>query len=111
MTLPIPQEMIDLLELEPLNTSQSVYGFKGYYPVLDTSLMWYNEMTHEWRIAERIKTSIYLYGWYYYGVMPCNKPTDMVKHLILLKHQIDDAVLYIKETKIKNKLKKIKEDF
>ena len=38
MTLPIPQEMIDLLGLEPLNPSQNVYGFKGYYPVLDTSL-------------------------------------------------------------------------
>lgn len=35
MTLPLPQEMIDLLGLELLHPSQNVYGFKGYYPVLD----------------------------------------------------------------------------
>jgi hypothetical protein len=35
----------------------------------------------------------------------------MVQHLINLKRQIDDSVLYVKEIKVKNKLKKIKEDF
>lgn len=54
MTLPIQQEMIDLLGLELLHPSQNVYGFNGYYPVLDTSLMWYNEITHGWRLCERI---------------------------------------------------------
>ena len=111
MTLPIPQEMIDLLGLELLYPSQNVYGFKGYYPVLDTSLMWYNEITHEWKLAERINISVDLAGWYYYGVMPCNNPTDMTKHLIRLKRQVEEASLQVKEAKIKNKLNKIKEDF
>ena len=30
---------------------------------------------------------------------------------INIKRQIDDSLLYLKEAKIKNKLKKIKEDF
>lgn len=111
MTLPIQQEMIDLLGLEPLHPSQNVYGFKGYYPVLDTSLMWYNGMTHEWKLAQKVKISKNLEGWYYYGVIPCNNPTDMTKHLIRLKRQIEEASLYVKKAKIKNKLNKIKEDF
>lgn len=73
--------------------------------------MWYNEITHEWRLCERIKISKNLAGWYYYGVMSCNNPTDMTKHLIRLKRQIEEASLYAKEAKIKNKLNKIKEDF
>lgn len=41
----LPQEMIDLLDLELRDLYQSEYGFKGYYPVLETHLMWYNENT------------------------------------------------------------------
>lgn len=111
MELPLPQEMLDLLDLELRDPSQMEYGFKGYYPVLETHLLWYNENTGEWKIAEKIKVSKNLEGWYYYGVFPMNNPAAITQHLINLKRQIDDAVLYVKEAKIKNKLKKIKEDF
>lgn len=111
MELPLPQDMINLLELELRDPSQMEYGFKGYYPVLETHLLWYNENTDEWKIAEKIKVSKNLEGWYYYGVFPMNNPAAITQHLINLKRQIDDAVLYVKETKIKNKLKKLKEDF
>lgn len=111
MELPLPQDMIDLLDLELRDPSQMEYGFKGYYPVLETHLLWYNENTGEWKIAEKIKVSKNLEGWYYYGVFPMNNPAAITQHLINLKRQIDDAVLYVKEAKIKNKLKKIKEDF
>ena len=110
MTLPLPAEMIDLLELELIDPSQMEYGFKGYYPVLDTHLMWYSGIDG-WKIAEKVKVSKNLSGWYYYGAIPINREAAMVQHLINLKRQIDDSVLYVKETIIKNKLKKIKEDF
>ena len=110
MTLSLPQEMIDLLDLELIDTSQMEYGFKGYYPVLDTHLIWYSGIDG-WKLAEKIKVSKNLEGWYYYGSIPINRESDMTQHLIYLKRQIDDSILYIKETKIKNKLKKIKEDF
>ena len=109
--LTLPQEMIDLLELEMRKPSESEYGFKGLYPVLETHLMWYNITECQWRLAEKIKVSKNLSGWYYYGVREINSTAQMTQHLISLKHQIDDAVLYIKETKVKNKLNKIKEDF
>lgn len=108
---PLTQEMIDLLGLELRDPSQNEYGFKGYYPVLETHLMWYNENTRVWKTAERIKISKNLAGWYYYGVIPFNREAPMVQHLINLKRQIDEASLNVKEAKIKNKLKKIKEDF
>lgn len=50
-------------------------------------------------------------GWYYFGSLPINNSAAIAQHLINLKRQIDDSVLYIKETKVNNKLKKIKEDF
>lgn len=109
--LTLPQEMIDLLDLEMRNPVQSEYGFKGLYPVLETHLMWYNAADCQWRVAEKVKVSKNLAGWYYYGMLPMNHTAEMAQHIIRLKHQIDDASLYIKETKIKNKLKKIKEDF
>lgn len=109
--LPLPEEIIDLLDLELIDPFQNEYGFKGYCPVLDTHLMWYSESTGEWKIAEKVKVSKNLSGWYYYGAIPINREAAMVQHLINLKRQIDDSVLYVKETIIKNKLKKIKEDF
>lgn len=110
MTSTLPQDMIDLLDLELRDPSQSEYGFKGYYPVLETHLMWYSGIDG-WKLAERVKADKNLEGWYFYGAIPINIEAAMVQHLIRLKHQIDDSVLYIKESKIKNKLKKIKEDF
>ena len=111
MTPTLPQEMIDLLGLELRDPDQNEYGFKGYYPVLETHLMWYSGIEDGWKLAERIKVSKNLEGWYYYGAIPINREAAIAQHLIRLKDQIDDAVLYVKETKIKNKLKKIKEDF
>lgn len=111
MTLPISQEMIDLLGLEPLHPSQNVYGFKGYYPVLETHLMWYSGMEDEWKLAEKVKVSKNLEGWYFYGAIPMYREADMAQHLIRLKHQIKDAVFYIKEIKVKNKLKNLQKDF
>lgn len=111
MPIPLPQKMIDLLDLEPRDLTQNEYGFKGYYPVLETHLMWYSESTGEWKFAERIKVSKNLSGWYYFGSIPIDREAPMAQHLINLKRQIDDAIFYIKETKIKNKLKKINEDF
>lgn len=107
----LPQEMIDLLDLELRDPTQGEYGFKGYYPVLETHLMWYNECTCEWKLAERVKVSKNLEGWYYFGSLPINNSAAIAQHLINLKRQIDDSVLYIKEAKVNNKLKKIKEDF
>lgn len=109
--LPLPSEMIDLLDLELIDPSQMEYGFKGYYPILDTHLMWYSGIEDGWKIAEKIKVSKNLSGWYYYGAIPINREAAMTQHLINLKRQIDDSVLYLKEAKIKNKLKKMKEDF
>lgn len=111
MTSTLPQEMIDLLDLELRNPDQNEYGFKGYYPVLETHLMWYSGIEDEWKLAEKVKVSKNLEGWYFYGAIPMNRETAMVQHLINLKRQIDDSVLYVKEIKVKNKLKKIKEDF
>lgn len=108
---PLPQEMMDLLDLELRDPAQCEYGFKGYYPVLETHLMWYNENTCELKLAERVKVSKNLEGWYYFGSLPINNSAAIAQHLINLKRQIDDSVLYIKETKVNNKLKKIKEDF
>ena len=108
---PLPQEMMDLLDLELRDPSQNEYGFKGYYPVLETHLMWYNENTCEWKLAEKVKADKNLSGWYYFGAIPLNSEAAIAQHLINLKRQIDDSVLYIKEIKVKNKLKKIKEDF
>jgi len=108
---PLPQEMIDLLDLEVRDPDQNDYGFKGYYPVLETHLMWYSGIEDEWKLAAKVKVSKNLEGWYYYGAIPMNREADMAQHLIRLKHQIDDSVLYVKEIKVKNKLKKIKEDF
>lgn len=108
---PLPQEMMDLLDLELRDPSQNEYGFKGYYPVLETHLMWYNENTCEWKLAEKVKADKNLSGWYYFGAIPLNSEAAIAQHLINLKRQIDDSVLYIKETKVNNKLKKIKEDF
>lgn len=108
---PLPQEIIDLLDLELIDPLQSEYGFKGYYPVLETHLMWYSGIEDGWKLAEKVKVSKNLSGWYFYGMIPINREADMVKHLIRLKDQINDAVLYVKETKVNNKLKKIKEDF
>lgn len=93
MTLPLPADFIDLLDLELIDPSQSQYGFKGYYPVLDTHLMWYNENTDEWNLAEKIKVSKNLYGWYYYGSIPIIRDAAITQHLINLKRQINDAVL------------------
>lgn len=107
----LPQEMIDLLDLELRDPAQNEYGFKGYYPVLETHLMWFSEIDDGWKLAEKVKVSKNLSGWYFYGAIPMNREADIAQHLIRLKNQIDDSVLYIKETKIKNKLKKIKEDF
>ena len=73
--------------------------------------MWYNENTCEWKLAEKVKADKNLSGWYYFGAIPLNSEAAIAQHLINLKRQIDDSVLYIKETKVKNKLKKIKEDF
>ena len=109
--LTLPQDMIDLLDLEMRNPVQSEYGFKGCIPSLETHLMWFNEAENQWRVAEKVKVAKNLSGWYYYGMLPVNHTAEMAQHLIRLKHQIDDAVLYIKESKLKNKLKKIKEDF
>lgn len=111
MTSTLPQEMIDLLDLELRNPDQNEYGFKGYYPVLETHLMWYSGIEDEWKLAEKVKVSKNLEGWYFYGAIPMNREADMAQHLINLKRQIDDSVLYVKEIKVKNKLKKIKEDF
>lgn len=97
MTSTLPQEMIDLLGLELRDPSQNEYGFKGYYPVLKTHLMWYSGIDDGWKLAERIKVSKNLEGWYYYGVIPINREAYIVQHLIRLKHQIDDAVLYVKQ--------------
>ena len=108
---PLPQEMMDLLDLELRDPNQDEYGFKGYYPVLETHLMWYSGIEDEWKLAAKVKVSKNLEGWYYYGAIPMNREADMAQHLIRLKHQIDDSVLYVKEIKVKNKLKKIKEDF
>lgn len=108
---PLPQEMMDLLDLELRDPTQGEYGFKGYYPILDTHLMWFSELEEVWKCAEKVKVSKNLGGWYFYGAIQINREADMAQHLIRLKHQIDDAVLYVKETKIKNKLEKIKEDF
>lgn len=107
----LPQEIMDLLDLELRDPDQNEYGFKGYYPVLETHLMWYSGIEDGWKLAERIKVSKNLEGWYYYGAIPINREADIVQHLIRLKDQIDDAVLYVKETKIKNKLKKLQKDF
>ena len=110
MTSTIPQEMIDLLDLELRDPNQDEYGFKGYYPVLETHLMWYSG-AEGWKLAEKVKADKNLSGWYYFGAIPLNSEAAITQHLINLKRQIDDAVLYIKEAKVKNKLKKIKEDF
>ena len=64
MTLPLPAEIVDLLDLELRDPSQMEYGFKGYYPVLETHLMWYSEI-EGWKFAEKIKVSKNLEGWYY----------------------------------------------
>ena len=111
MTETHPQEMMDLLDLELRDPAQGEYGFKGYYPVLETHLMWYSGIEDGWKIAEKVKVSKNLSGWYYFGAIPLNSEAAIAQHLINLKRQIDDAVLYIKEIKIKNKLNKIKEDF
>ena len=108
---PLPQEMMDLLDLELRDPNQDEYGFKGYYPVLETHLMWYSGVEDGWKIAEKVKVSKNLSGWYYFGAIPLNSEAAITQHLINLKRQIDDSVLYIKEAKVKNKLKKIKEDF
>lgn len=108
---PLPKEMMDLLDLELIDPDQCEYGFKGYSPALETHLMWYSGVTDGWKIAEKIKISKNLEGWYYYGVFPMNNSAAIAQHLINLKRQIDDSILYVKEAKIKNKLKKIKEDF
>lgn len=111
MTQTLSQEMMDLLDLELRDPAQNEYGFKGYYPILDTHLMWFSEIEDEWKLAEKVKVSKNLSGWYFYGAIPINREAAIVQHLINLKHQIKDAVFYIKETKVKNKLEKIKEDF
>ena len=108
---PLPQEMMDLLDLELRDPAQDEYGFKGYYPALETHLMWYSGVEDGWKIAEKVKVSKNLSGWYYFGAIPLNSEAAIAQHLINLKRQIDDSVLYIKEAKVKNKLKKIKEDF
>ncbi len=108
---PLPKEMMDLLDLELIDPSQNEYGFKGYCPVLETHLMWYSGIEDGWKIAEKIKVSKNLSGWYYFGAIPINREAAMAQQLINLKRQIDDSILYVKEAKIKNKLKKIKEDF
>lgn len=107
----LSQEMIDLLDLELIDPLQSEYGFKGYYPILDTHLMWYSGVEDGWKLAEKVKVSKNLSGWYFFGAIPLNSEAAIAQHLINLKRQIDDSVLYIKESKVKNKLKKIKEDF
>lgn len=109
MTIHLPKEMMDLLDLELITPSQSEYVFKGYYPVLKTHLIRYS--CYGWYLAAKVKVSKNLDGWYYYGAIQMNSETDKVQHLIRLKRQIEEASLYVKETKIKNKLKKIKEDF
>lgn len=108
---PLPKEMMDLLDLELIDPAQDEYGFKGYYPILETHLMWYSGIEDGWKIAEKVKVSKNLSGWYYFGAIPLNSEAAITQHLINLKRQIDDSVLYVKEAKIKNKLKKIKEDF
>lgn len=111
MTETLPQEMMDLLDLELRDPAQGEYGFKGYYPVLETHLMWYSGEEDGWKIAEKVKADKNLSGWYYFGAIPLNSEAAIAQHLINLKRQIDDSVLYVKEIKVKNKLKKIKEDF
>jgi len=106
-----PKELIDMLDLELRDSTQNEYGFKGYYPILDTHLMWYSRIEDGWKFAEKVKISKNLEGWYFYGAIPVNRESDMAKQLIRLKHQIDDAVLYVKEIKIKNKLKNLNKDF
>ena len=107
----LPKELIDMLDLELRDPNQNEYGFKGYYPVLDTHLKWYSGIEDGWKFAEKVKVSKSLSGWYFYGAIPINKEAAVVQHLINLKKQITDAILYVKETKIKQKLMKIKEDF
>ena len=107
----LPKELIDMLDLELRNPSQGEYGFKGYYPVLDTQLMWYIGIEDGWKFAEKVKISKNLSGWYFYGAIPINSEAAIVQHLINLKRQITDAILYVKETKIKNKLSNIEKDF
>ena len=107
----LPKELIDMLDLELRNPTQGEYGFKGYYPVLDTHLMWYSGIEDGWKFAEKVKVSKSLSGWYFYGAIPINKKAAVVQHLINLKKQITDAILYVKETKIKNKLSDLEKDF
>ena len=47
----LPQELIDLLDLELRDPTQNEYGFKGYYPVLDTHLMWYSGIEDGWKLV------------------------------------------------------------
>lgn len=106
----LPQELIDLLDLELRDPTQNEYGFKGYYPVLDTHLMWYSEK-YGWKFAEKVKISKNLSGWYFYGAIPIDSEAAIVQHLINLKRQMRDAVLYVKKQKIKHKLASINKDF
>lgn len=107
----LPKELIDMLDLELRNPTQGEYGFKGYYPVLNTHLMWSIGIEDGWKFAEKVKISKSLSGWYFYGAIPINSEAAIVQHLINLKRQITDAIIYVKETKIKQKLMKIEEDF
>ena len=107
----LPKELIDMLDLELRNPNQNEYGFKGYYPVLCTHLMWYSGIEDSWKFAEKVKISKNLSGWYFYGAIPINSEAAVVQHLINLKRQISDAIIYVKEMKIKNKLSNIEKDF
>jgi len=107
----LPKELIDMLDLELRNPTQGEYGFKGYYPVLNTHLMWYIGIEGGWKFAEKVKVSKNLSGWYFYGAIQINKEAVIVQHLINLKRQISDAIIYVKETKIKNKLSNLEKDF
>ena len=105
------QELIDLLDLELRDPTQNEYGFKGYYPVLDTHLMWYSGIEYGWKFAEKVKISKNLSGWYFYGAIPIDSEAAIVQHLINLKRQLNDAVIYVKKQKIKYKLSSIEKDF
>lgn len=107
----LPKELIDMLDLELRDPTQNEYGFKGYYPVLDTHLMWYSGIEDGWKFAEKVKISKSLSGWYFYGAIQINAEAVIVQHLINLKRQISDAVIYVKEMKIKQKLSNIEKDF
>ena len=107
----LPKELIDMLDLELRDPNQNEYGFKGYYPVLDTHLMWYSGIEDGWKFAEKVKISKSLSGWYFYGAVQFNTEAVVVQHLINLKRQISDAIIYVKEMKIKNKLSNLEKDF